>query len=618
MKLFCSLLSLILTSFFVPIASQSASTPVPAAAAKAAKLHAISKLQTESELSGWTKTGRYEEVPRLCQEFEKKYPQAARCLRWGVSPAGRPMVALLLSGEGAFDARSIQAKNRPLALFQGGIHAGEIDGKDAIFWAAREILEGRQLPGVLKDVSLLFVPVFNVDGHERFGTYNRPNQIGPEQMGWRTTAHNLNLNRDYLKIEAPEMVLMLKLIRDFDPILYVDLHVTDGAQFEHDVGYIFQPTTEAFAGLVEQVRNFQKNVLEELKAKGHHPLPFYPNFKTPEDPSSGVEFPITPPRFSDGYIRLRNRIAVLVETHSWKPYPIRVQTTYNTILAMIGQLQKNGLRWRSEAMNAEKAALALAGKPYTLEYEVTPKSRPIEMKGYRYERRASDVSGSLITSYDLKKPEIWKIDFFDELKPKTRVQIPAGGYLIPPSYAALLRPKFDSHGIKYESISISALIKKSQFEAEVFRARDVNYEAGSFEGRTRVQVQGEWKTEKVDTEPGRYLYVASQQPLIHLIVALLEPEGADSLVAWGFMNSVFERKEYMEDYVLEPFAKELLAKKPELKETFLKRVETDPSFAKDPAKRLDFFYELHPSWDAQYRRIPYFRIKARPETNKKS
>ena len=128
-----------------------------------------------------------------------------------------------------------------MLLVQGGIHAGEIDGKDAGFLALRELLDGSAAPGALGRVTVVFVPVFNVDGHERFGRWNRPNQRGPEEMGWRTTAQNLNLNRDYAKAEAPEMQAMLGLLDAWDPILYVDLHVTDGAQFQHDVSIQVEP-----------------------------------------------------------------------------------------------------------------------------------------------------------------------------------------------------------------------------------------------------------------------------------------------------------------------------------------------------------------------------------------
>jgi murein tripeptide amidase MpaA len=126
-------------------------------------------------------------------------------------------------------------------LIQGGIHAGEIDGKDAGFLALREALENKAAAGALDKQVLLFVPVFNVDGHERFGKWNRPNQRGPVEMGWRTTAQNYNLNRDYVKADAPEMQAMLALVNAWDPLAYVDLHVTDGAKFEPDVSIQVEP-----------------------------------------------------------------------------------------------------------------------------------------------------------------------------------------------------------------------------------------------------------------------------------------------------------------------------------------------------------------------------------------
>jgi murein tripeptide amidase MpaA len=145
------------------------------------------------------------------------------------------------SDDGALDPAAARARAKPVVLFQGGIHAGEIDGKDAGFIALREILEGKSSRGALARTTVLFVPVFNVDGHERFGAWNRPNQRGPEEMGWRATAQNLNLNRDYMKVEAPEMRAMMDLLRQWDPILYADLHVTDGAELREDVSVEIEP-----------------------------------------------------------------------------------------------------------------------------------------------------------------------------------------------------------------------------------------------------------------------------------------------------------------------------------------------------------------------------------------
>ena len=164
-----------------------------------------SGLTTIAEQSGNRRTGRYEEVQRLCPAFEKAWPKQVRCFEFGRSPEGRPMLALAASGDGVLDAAGARRAQRPVVLMQGGIHAGEIDGKDAGFLALREMLEGKVAKSALAGATLVFVPVLNVDGHERFGRWNRPNQVGPEEMGWRTTAHNLNLNRDYVKAEAPEM-----------------------------------------------------------------------------------------------------------------------------------------------------------------------------------------------------------------------------------------------------------------------------------------------------------------------------------------------------------------------------------------------------------------------------
>jgi len=127
------------------------------------------------------------------------------------------MVALVASRSGALTPEEARRRDLPVLLLQGGIHAGEIDGKDAGFVALRELLEDRVAPGALKAFVLVFVPVFNIDGHERFGPWNRPNQVGPQEMGWRATAQNLNLNRDYAKADAPEMRAMLRLLNSWIP-----------------------------------------------------------------------------------------------------------------------------------------------------------------------------------------------------------------------------------------------------------------------------------------------------------------------------------------------------------------------------------------------------------------
>lgn len=302
-------------------------------------------LTTASERSGFVKTGRYDEVIALCDAFSQAYPEAVRCIAFGTSPEGRPMKALVASTSGALDPKAAASRGLPVVLVQGGIHAGEIDGKDAGFLALRQVLDGEAAQGALDRQVLVFVPVFNLDGHERFGAWNRPNQRGPEETGWRTTAQNYNLNRDYAKADAPEMQAMLLLVREWDPLVAVDLHATNGAQFEHDISIQVEPVHAGDGPLREAGLALRTAVIEDLAAQGSLPLPFYPSFVELDDPASGFEDGVSPPRFSTGYFPLRNRIAMLVETHSWKQYPVRVRITRNTVVSVLEHVAAQGQAW---------------------------------------------------------------------------------------------------------------------------------------------------------------------------------------------------------------------------------------------------------------------------------
>jgi murein tripeptide amidase MpaA len=153
-------------------------------------------LRTTAESTGFETTGRYTEVDELCHSYARAFPRQVRCFAFGITPEGRTMWALAASTDSTLQPAATRARKRPVFLFQGGIHAGEIDGKDAGFIALRSWLDSKAGNDLLRAVTVVFVPVFNVDGHERFGAWNRPNQVGPREMGWRTTAQNLNLNRD--------------------------------------------------------------------------------------------------------------------------------------------------------------------------------------------------------------------------------------------------------------------------------------------------------------------------------------------------------------------------------------------------------------------------------------
>ena len=572
---------------------------MPASAANA-------PLTTVSERSGFLKTGRYEEVVVLCDAFAKAYPDAVRCIDFGVSPEGRPMKALVASTSGALDAATARKRDLPVVLIQGGIHAGEIDGKDAGFLALREILEGKAAKGALDKLVWVFVPVFSVDGHERFGAWNRPNQRGPEEMGWRTTAQGYNLNRDYVKADAPEMQAMLALINEWDPLIEVDLHVTDGAKFEHDVSIQVEPIHAGDAELRKAGRAWRDGVIADLAGQGSLPLPYYPSFAVSDDPTSGFDDGVPPPRFSHGYFWLRNRMGMLVETHSWKTYPMRVRITRNTVVSVLEQAAKNGSQWLQLAHQADARSRELGGSSVPLAYAAGKESHLVDFRGDEYTRTPSEISGALMTRYDETKPQIWRIPLRDNVQPSLSVAAPAGGYVVPAAHAGWVGAKLKQHGIEFRTLGAHPGLA-----VESFRASEATPAAQSSEGHQRMAVKGEWKADKRDIGAGA-LFVPIAQPKSRLVMSIVEPLAPDSLVGWGEFNNAFERKEYMEDYVAEEVAREMLAKDPALKARFEERVREDAAFANDPQARLEFFYRLHSSWDERNNLYPVMRIGTVP------
>jgi Zinc carboxypeptidase len=569
-------------------------------------LLAQAPLTTASERSNWIRTGRYAEVESLCRDFPKAFPGKVRCETFGTTPEGRPMLALVASADGTLTPAANAKKGRPVVFLQGGIHSGEIDGKDAGFWLLRDVLSGKALSGVLGQVTAVFVPVFNIDGHERFGRNNRPNQVGPEEMGWRVTAQNLNLNRDYVKADAPETGALLTFLHAWNPLLYIDLHVTDGAKFEHDVSLSIEPLNGGPESLRAMGTKLQDALISGLEAQGHLPVTFYPSFIKDDEPLSGFAEGVAPPRFSQNYWAVNGRFGMLVETHSWKPYPHRVKTTRDVLEGALRYVASNGAALQAAVKAADAAAESGQVREVTLTWKATDKSHPIDFRGYAYTYETSPITGQKVVRYDDSKPQVWKVPLFDEVRPDLTVPLPKGGYLVPAAHAAWVEAKLRAHGLRFQRLEKEV----PSAEVEAFRATEVKFTPQSYEGRQGLAAKGEWKRE-TQALPAGSLYVPVSQPGVALVAHLFEPAGLDSLLAWGFFNAHFEQKEYIEDYVLEPFARELLARDAAAKAAWEARMK-EPAFAADPRARLRFFYERHPAYDVRLNLYPVFRLDAPP------
>lgn len=563
-------------------------------------------LTTTAEATRFAETGRYAEVERLCPAFQRAYPRHARCLEFGRTPEGRPMLAIVASHTGALTPAAARSRGLPVLLAQGGIHAGEIEGKDAGLTALREVLAGRAAPGALDRLVFVFVPVFNVDGHERFGAWNRPNQNGPREMGWRTTAQNLNLNRDYAKADSPEMRAMLGLLGAWDPLVYVDLHTTDGADFQANISVQVEPTLGGAPELRQIGVELRDGVLADLRAAGDIALPFYPSFIRDDDPASGFAVDVAPPRFSHGYWALRNRFGVLVETHSWKPFETRVTSQRNTLYSLIKRTAENGPTWLRAALAADVAAARLGGTIAPVDYDAAAESVTIDFPGYAYEVSPSEISGQQRITYDPSRKVDWRLPLHDRVIATATAAVPTVGYLVPLAEADWVAERLAAHGIDFRRISGPlAGVALSRYQPKAFK-----FAAAPFEGRTQLQLEGAWTP--ADESAAHGLLVPIDQPKARLVLALFEPASPDAFVRWGFFNRAFEQKEYMESYVAEQVARDMLARDPALGREFAARLASDPAFAANAVARLDFFYRRHPAWDVRYAVYPVLRVDAAP------
>jgi hypothetical protein len=199
------------------------------------------------------------------------------------------------------------------------------------------------------------------------------------------------------------------------------------------------------------------------------------------------------------------------------------------------------------------------------------------------------------------------VPLLDTVVVKTSTQAPRGGYIVTAANADWMAAKLTLHGIRFERLGQEL----QPPGMETFRASRVAYSNVTFEGHTMLTIEGAWKPER-RAVPAGSLFVPIAQPNARLAVALLDPQGVDSLAAWGFFNTAFEAKEYMEAYVAEQVGAQMLARDPAVAADFKKRLAEDAQFAANPAARLEYFYRRSPSWDERLNLYPVYRVPGAP------
>lgn len=562
--------------------------------------------RTRAERTGYQETARYDETVQYCLNLE-------RCCRWvrvysiGRTPQGRQMALVVVSRERAFTPEEAAKTGKSVVLITNGIHSGEIEGKDASLALLREVCIDKTRANLLDHAIVLVVPVFNIDGHERVSPYNRISQNGPREMGWRCTAQNLNLNRDFAKADAPEMRAWLAMYHAWRPHLWFDTHTTDGADYQYDITFVSNDGPETAPPVGEWIRTkLYPHLMRTLPLDGHHPQIFF-DLHDRLDPSKGIGGGGFAPRFSTGYGAITNRPSILVETHMLKLYDVRVKATHSLLAHTLELVNSDGESLREAVRKADEAATALgqpAGPRGSVVLSTTQPAddpgEPITFATYAVSTRMSEASGAAYPVWDHSKPIEVPTRLYARARPLATVQAPLA-YLIPAACEGVIQ-RLIQHGQLVERLTAPCTI-----EVESYRFSDVDWTARPFEGRHVVSYKTTPIREARTFAAGAAL-VRLDHPMSRVAVHLLEPEGPDALVRWGLFDPIFEQKEYFEDYAMAPIADRMLAESPALREEFTRWLADHPDQAKNPRARLEFFYRRSPYWDARKDIYPVGRV----------
>jgi hypothetical protein len=555
---------------------------------------------TYYEKNDYNRTPQYLETV----EFSKRLASASPMLYYtsfGNSHQGREIPLLILDKNGNFSPGDVRKSGNRILMVQAAIHPGEPVGKDAGLTLIRDmVIHGKHLH-YLDSITLLFIPILNVDGHERFGPYNRINQNGPEEMGWRTNALNLNLNRDYLKADSKEIRAFLNLWHLWQPDFFIDTHSTNGGDYQYTMTYAMDIFGGANTGLVNWITERYLPEMEEKMEADNYPIFQYVTYRSWHDPRSGLVSGVGHPMYSNGYISQLNRPGLLLETHMLKPYKMRVESTYLMILHTMNVLYNDSeLRKVIEEADHFTASSGFRENPLHLRFRTTDVSEVVDFLGVEYEKKISTLTGGNWFRYEPDKPVTYQIPWYKKNEVTVETILPEA-YIIPVEHQDVIERLLNHH------IQIEYLAHDTEIPVQSYRFENVSLSNRSNEGRQNATYRTIPIEEKRMFHKGSAIVNMNQQRA-RIIAHALEPDAPGSFAYWGFFNVIFQRVEYFESYVMEKMAREMLETDPDLSERLREEIEKNPSMKNNQSAILTWFYEQTPYYDSRHNIYPVGRI----------
>ena len=563
-------------------------------------------LKTHFEKTDGKQTPRYEETVSWCKQLAAS-SSIFHFTEYGKSPQGRALPLLIADRDGIDNPSEVREMGRLVVLIQACIHAGEPDGKDAGLMLMRDLAAKKELSKLLENITVLFIPIVNVDGHERWGKFNRINQNGPEEAGWRTTAQNYNLNRDFMKADAPETQAWLKLFNQWLPDFFVDCHVTDGADFQYTLTYGLELMGNMEPELTAWTKNVYLKKTDSLMRKDGFPITPYVSFRRWHDPRSGLVSYLSPPMLSQGYTALQNRAGLLIESHMLKDYKTRVYATYAMLKNTMIVLNENykSLIEVNAKTDWDVSTFLFRNKPLPVGFESGKDSVMAEFLGVEYSSSKSTLSGGMWFVYS-KIPKTFRIAHYNTQKITATVDIP-DAYVIGREWLDVIQ-RLEWHGIEMQQLKEDVNLK-----VRYYRLKNIQFSAKPFEGRQKITSFIPDTLSETRFFPAGSIVIPCSQRAVKVIAYLMEPGSGDSFLRWGFFNTQFQQKEYSESYVMEGMARDMLAKDPALQKEFDQKKAADTVFAKNPNAILNWFYSKTPYWDRNLDVVPVYKVYGKTE-----
>lgn len=491
---------------------------------------------TTAERTGYKNTSTYDDVMTFLFEAQKKSDKL-RVLTLTTSTEGRMVPLVVIGSEQIKSPQELKLTGKPAVFINANIHAGEIEGKEAVLMLIREIVTGK-FKDILDNQVILLTPIFNADGNDKFGKNRGDN--GPELAGVRYNGQQLDLNRDSIKLESPEMKALVRLLNEWDPVLFVDLHTTNGSYHREPVTYTTMLDPNGDPKLSGYMWNtFFPAVAETLKKKyGFDSLP-YGNFVDRTKPEKGWESEAVGGRYATNYVGLRNRFTVLDENYAHADFKTRVLGSFGFIKSILLYTGEHIREMQEMVITADRETKTGFHKTnFALEYkneklmELTIKSYVFELVKIKPEDR--DKYPPWYKDYYAKETDVFKdytVDYISNPVPTRTVPLPEAYIILP--FQENIVTVLKNHGIIVERIR-----KPFTTTVENFVVKKVELANRLYQGNVFVKATGDYETKTDVTVPEGSYFVSMKQPLARLLPVMLEPESADGLVTWGFFNRV--------------------------------------------------------------------------------